>query len=659
MLKTLAAALVVAVIAPITLTVAMASDSSADTNCWDQYNVRGTRSYGTIVPTSITKAQCTTGSSCFWGYDTTGKKNRLFVPYKWSPQKCLTTTSPTTTTAAPTTTKAPVTTSATTLPPTGSGRFTLAPVGAALPSDQQCASRVRPAAETRPENAAANATRGTRANTTYPRVTGAFTGTTDEIIQWTACKWGIDEDWVRAQIVNESYWRQSALGDFTSSANACAPGFPIGNYPAQYNGDSEHRNQCPESIGLGQVRWLYHQSAFVDGNAVASSAYNLDYTYAVWRECYEGRFGWLNDVERGATYAAGDAKGCLGVWFSGRWYTQAAVDYIGRFDQTLAARTWEQPGFSTAGSTPTTTVTTAAPTSTAAPTTTKPPATTVAPTTTKAPTTTVAPTTTTTITTTTTTLAPPPATGGTSAFVADFTGNTGLDAFETGVFHRDDFLVAKTSWSADHDMNCGDPSTQRTVQRSQPSQSFYLCRDHLMTSVGDTSGYSIAWFAPKQTFQGGTHTTVSFDVNVTDLGNRQWWEVSIVPVGSPYLATVDWLADVAGIDSYDNQSVVVGKGPFGNDGNIVTKGVQRDPLGWGHICDADREACASKAIRRTFTVTDNRNGTITFDFLGQQYTYAGSFPSQFKVYFKDHNYTPDKDGVPVGHTWHWDNIVVR
>ena len=56
------------------------------------------------------------------------------------------------------------------------------------------------------------------------RVTGNFTGTTDEIIQWVACKWGVDEDAVRAQIIKESYWYQSNVGD---------------------NG---------ESFGLGQVR---------------------------------------------------------------------------------------------------------------------------------------------------------------------------------------------------------------------------------------------------------------------------------------------------------------------------------------------------------------------------------------------------------------------
>jgi hypothetical protein len=254
----------------------------------------------------------------------------------------------------------------------------------------------------------------------------------------------------------------------------------------------------------------------------------------------------------------------------------------------------------------------------------------------------------------------PPA--GPGDFLETFTGNTGLNRFDTGVYHRDDFLVAQTTWAGDHDMNCGDPTTQRTIHRSNPSEAFYLCRDHLMTSIGDTSGYSIAWFAPKQTFSAANTTQVSFDVNVTDLGARQWWEVSIVPVGAPFLATIDWVANTAGIDTYDPKSVVVGNGPYGNDGNIVTQGVSRKPLGYGHVCGvgaADPQGCDSKAIRRTFTITDNRNGTITFDYLGGRYTYPGQFPDSFRVYFKDHNYTPDKDGVPAGHTWHWDNISVR
>ena len=201
----------------------------------------------------------------------------------------VTTTSPPVTTTAP----PPVTT-----PPPSSERFETLPVGAALPSGAECATRVKPAAEIRPENNAANSNEGSRANANtrpdwsqFSRVDGDFSGTTDEIIQWAACKWGIDEDIARAQVIKESYWYQSANGD---------------------NG---------ESWGLGQVRDTAHQSAFqYSVNARNSSAYNLDYTYATWRACYEGVYTWLNTVERNGTYGPGDVWGCVGLWFSGRWY---------------------------------------------------------------------------------------------------------------------------------------------------------------------------------------------------------------------------------------------------------------------------------------------------------------------------------------------------
>ena len=75
----------------------------------------------------------------------------------------------------------------------------------------------------------------------------------------------------------------------------------------------------------------------------------------------------------------------------------------------------------------------------------------------------------------------------------------------------------------------------------------------------------------------------------------------------------------------------------------------------------DPEGAASKAIRRPFSVTDNRNGTLTVNYGGfATYTVPGSFPAgEFRVVFKDHNYTPDKELIPVGHTWHWDNIVIK
>jgi hypothetical protein len=226
-----------------------------------------------------------------------------------------------------------------------SGRFETLPPGSALPSGRDCAARVRSTPENRPGNAAANSTPGSGPNGRFPRVDGNFTGTTDEILQWVACKWGIDEDLVRAQIVRESYWNQGTLGDFNSDPSTCSPYFGIGNYPAQYNGDRQHNGECPESFGLGQVRWLYHQAEFRDANAIESSAYNVDYTYAVWRDCFEGNLTWLNSVDGRGDYRSGDVEGCLGVWFAGRWYTAGAVQYISAVRANLAEQPWERPDF--------------------------------------------------------------------------------------------------------------------------------------------------------------------------------------------------------------------------------------------------------------------------------------------------------------------------
>ena len=109
--------------------------------------------------------------------------------------------------------------------PAPSAHFTTLAPGSTLPSDAQCAAAVRPANEIRPDNAGYNATRGsTQQSGWFSRVTGNFTGTTDQIIQWAACKWGIDEDIVRAQAAKESAWHQDAAGDWTTGS--CAPGAP-------------------------------------------------------------------------------------------------------------------------------------------------------------------------------------------------------------------------------------------------------------------------------------------------------------------------------------------------------------------------------------------------------------------------------------------------
>jgi hypothetical protein len=229
-------------------------------------------------------------------------------------------------------------------------RFATVPPASALPSSAQCATwvRAKPYPENKGANRTANQTTGApiaanffsggdpRANSVLGvRVDGQFTGTTGQILRWAACKWGIDEDLVLAQAAIESWWRQGTLGDWTSDANRCAPGRGLGV--------DGREGQCPESFGILQNRYPYEQSGWP--GIASSTALNADLAYAIWRACFEGYEGWLNTVEHGSTYAAGDAWGCIGRWFSGRWHTAAGQEYVERVRGYLDQRVWESPDF--------------------------------------------------------------------------------------------------------------------------------------------------------------------------------------------------------------------------------------------------------------------------------------------------------------------------
>ncbi len=232
---------------------------------------------------------------------------------------------------------------------TSSGHFYTQPPGSSLPSGAACASAVRrnPNFEPRPENYTANHTVPTdnlsymRTTTnnggvpahTYDRVDGNFTGTTDEIIQWGACKWGFDEDLVRAIAANESWWKQSAHGDFTTNLNVCPSG---ANY---------HDGGCDLSYGITQIKSTDYSGTFAD--SMKSTAFAIDYKLAYQRACYEGKIGYLH--ERSSNYPNGDQNnmlwGCVDQWFSGGWWNGSDDSYIAETKREMANKPWLQPGF--------------------------------------------------------------------------------------------------------------------------------------------------------------------------------------------------------------------------------------------------------------------------------------------------------------------------
>ena len=177
-------------------------------------------------------------------------------------------------------------------------------------------------------------------NPYYAFVTGHFTGSTDEIIQWAAWKWGIPEDWLRAEYVQESMWKQAALGDIrTVTATEYAAYPPQAQIPGKL--------QVYDSMGLTQVKWRPdgYAGAGTEPMRWQSTAFNVDYQAATIRFYYDNplnlRSGWGD-----STYIAGNGWDSLSGWFSSYPYLNAGqLSYIKAVQGRLATRQWAQPGF--------------------------------------------------------------------------------------------------------------------------------------------------------------------------------------------------------------------------------------------------------------------------------------------------------------------------
>jgi hypothetical protein len=303
-------------------------------------------------------------------------------------------------------------------PPAAAGYFSLRPVGSwrSLPSGSQCAARVHYSTwEPRPENYQQNHTMPApgamtasfalrprnRAEThnplwdtwLLPRVDGRFTGTTDEILQWAACKWGLPDNLIRADAAVESTWFQylhfpgdaraggggggscyweRGCGDAFESPTAASIIYcnaiakegllpsEVHNYqkdPVTASGRYPYTpgpGMCPETFSILGVRsWVKPTGTGhpYPGNQNGtfpftrdSTAAAADYWGAYIRGCYEGWETWLRNTGT-HTYRAGDLWGCIGAWYAGAWHTPAANAYIAKVQEAERDLVWLSPGF--------------------------------------------------------------------------------------------------------------------------------------------------------------------------------------------------------------------------------------------------------------------------------------------------------------------------
>ena len=266
-------------------------------------------------------------------------------------------------------------------PPPTAGSFSTRPAGAwtSLPGDRGCAARVRRSAwEPRPDNylpnhrtpdrravAAALSSRPRARMGAYaprwdrwllPRVSGAFTGTTDEILQWAACKWGLADNVLRAVAMRESGWYQyevypdgscvikSGCGDLMDRPTPAARRYchrvaVVLGHPRQ------DVQGCPRTFSIvGIMSWHDPRWGRMNGNqngtfpfSVQSTAFAADYFGSYLRGCLEGWVRWLDNT---GPYRRSDLPGCLGAWYAGAWKSSEAREYAALVAREVDAKRW-------------------------------------------------------------------------------------------------------------------------------------------------------------------------------------------------------------------------------------------------------------------------------------------------------------------------------
>lgn len=240
-------------------------------------------------------------------------------------------------------------------------------------SDAEAASQVTPEPETRPYNArpyailgkrypavndyvpTASQIRRYRASRTslgeplrkfnpYTRYVDGRDGmrhpSTDDLIQWAAHKWGIPENWLRAEYVVESYWNHFNLGDATKVSARWYSLYP-------YQSRIPNTSTVYQSLGITQVRWTPDGSlgAGTEPLRWESTAFNVDEQAATIRFYYDNPSG-ARSSWGDRTYTPCEKWRSIGAWYSPYpWGNAGQATYANTVRKDLHGRIWASSSF--------------------------------------------------------------------------------------------------------------------------------------------------------------------------------------------------------------------------------------------------------------------------------------------------------------------------
>jgi hypothetical protein len=163
---------------------------------------------------------------------------------------------------------------------------------------------------------------------------------TDDLIQWSAHKWGIPENWLRAEYVQESYWNQFQLGDEGAVSRSWYDVYPL-------QARVPHSLEVYRSLGITQVQWKPDGSVGPGSNPLRweSTSFNLDYQAAMVRFYYDNPSG-ARSAWGDATYAPCQPWKAIGGWFRPYpWGNADQAGYIRKVRGHLADRSWASGSF--------------------------------------------------------------------------------------------------------------------------------------------------------------------------------------------------------------------------------------------------------------------------------------------------------------------------
>lgn len=169
---------------------------------------------------------------------------------------------------------------------------------------------------------------------------GLTNPSTDDLIQWASYKWGIPTDWVRADAVQETHWRQVDPGDIITLNKASD--YTLYPVEARLSGATCSSScRVGRSNGLMQVSWTAPGepgSSFPGVNPLyqQSTAFNTDYYGMSIRYFYDGHCTWCS-----SGYTAGQQWASIGAWYQPNpWQNSGAVNYESSVQTHLANTDW-------------------------------------------------------------------------------------------------------------------------------------------------------------------------------------------------------------------------------------------------------------------------------------------------------------------------------